>query len=215
MPLSVCIGSNSRLTMSQKLHSFAVIEGGAPTLSPWLDLPRRLIARSPFDQSVAIDLRFSRERLQKLDRVSIRQPVLDAWSMVHGRVPRLPNSSKIVEQLAGRTLLGLRDAHACFRGTMRPVGDDDHGFDMAIYVSKPSVFIRYEPSLVCVGRVDRVADDLVFATYVKLDRPGAPTKRGCLRSVSGVVTHWQFVEADSHDQLLPTGYEERYRRRLW
>ena len=196
-------------------HPFQVIEGGATAASPWLDLPTRVAARSPFDRDVPIDLRFSKERLSKLDQVGRRQPVLDAWALVHGRLPPIPNSSKLADQLLGRELIGVRRAHACFRGTMRPVGDDDHGFDMIAYVTKPAVFVRYEPSMVCVGQIATVPADLLFATYVRLDRDKGAMRRGRLQAVSGVVTHWQFLEADNRDTLLPAGYEERYRRRLW
>ncbi len=63
-----------------------------------------------------------------------------------------------------------------------------------------------------------VPDDLVFVTYVRLDHPeigryGTRAAHGL--AVKGVISHWQFVEADATTRDLPVGHEERYRQRLW
>lgn len=198
---------------NRSTHPFRVIEGGAQAPPSWLDLPSRVIARSPLDRECPVDFRFSKERLIGLDKVRRRQPTFDAWALVHAKLPPIPNRSKLASQLGGHALVGLRHAHACFRGTMRPVGNDNRGWDVVAYVSRPSIYVRYEPDLVCVGRIAQAPDDVVFVTYVRLDREGGKSRAGS-STVSGVVTHWQFVEA-AGGGTLPIGFQERYRRQLW
>ena len=33
--------------------------------------------------------------------------------------------------------------------------------------------------------------------------------------IKGVLTHWDFVEADERDAMLPEGYDTRFRKQLW
>ena len=57
-------------------------------------------------------------------------------------------------------------------------------------------------------RRQAVPADLVFMAYVRLDEPSDGATRG-------VLTHWQFVEADNKHGDLPLGFEHRYDRRHW
>lgn len=191
-------------TQAPSTHSLRVIEGGGQSLPNWLNLPALLIARSPQDPDIPVNFRFSKERLSALDYIERRQSVFDAWSLVHGRLPPINNLAKLEDQLAGRSLTGLRQAHACFRGMMRPVGDDNRGWDVLAYVSRPVVSVRYVPDMACAGRVEQTPDDVVFVTYVKLDRSGGACASSRTPSPSGIVTHWQFVEVGSDDGILPS-----------
>jgi len=54
-----------------------------------------------------------------------------------------------------------------------------------------------------------VPADLVFVVYVRLDE-------NCdAASDTGVITHWQFVDADENDPLLPHDFANRFVNRLW
>jgi hypothetical protein len=195
-----------------------VVEGGAGSSSPWLDFPSTVIGRSPFDRKQAVRYRFARHDIVKALEAGRRQPIFEAWSAVLGNAPPVPNISKWDERLRFCALRSLADAEACFRGLRRPVGEDDYGFDMVAFVSRPRWFFRYVPSLACVAELAQVPDDLVFITHVKLDHPNEGRYGGHRRDlppVRGVVTHWGFFEAECVSKCLPIGHQERYRRRMW
>jgi hypothetical protein len=94
------------------------------------------------------------------------------------------------------------------------MGDDDQGFDVLAYVTKPNVMFAYEPSMSCVIQPRSVADDLVCVTYVRMDYPDGVRRAQSLGLSKGVVTHCEIVEADGTG-YLPVDSEERYRRRVW
>jgi hypothetical protein len=176
------------------------------------------MARSPFFRDQPVFFRLARHDIEKALQGRRRQPIFDLWSVVVGRFPPVPNHSIIACDLPDGELTQLSEAHACFRGLKRPVGLDDRGFDMVAYVLKPKRFVVYEPGLACLGQVADVPSNLVFIVYVRLDQP--PERRyekstGSKSATKGVITHWQFVEADEQATNLPIGYRERYRKRLW
>lgn len=199
-------------------NRFTVIDGGAQPPSPFQDFPNSLIARSPFNKEQAAYYRFSKLSLAKMDAAKRRQPILDAWTCVFGRVPPVNNSSILEKHGASKNLVSLTDALACFRGVKRPVGDDKYGFDTFAFVTRPRWAARYQPSMSCLITWFPVPEDLLFVTYVRLDQPavgryGSQAARGL--AVRGVVSHWQFVESEPGECDMPVGYQERYRRRLW
>jgi len=113
-------------------------------------------------------------------------------------------------EVAKSELTRRRDAHACFQGVRRPCAEDGDGDNVVAYVLKPNVVIGYKalpPAMLAVKEV--IPGDLVLVAYVRLDAP--VTETGPI----GVLTHWQFVEADAADCMLPKGYKERYAKRLW
>jgi hypothetical protein len=71
--------------------------------------------------------------------------------------------------------------------------------------------------MVCLAHLEAVPDDLVFVTYVRLDYSSDDEHVGRTNphSTRGVITHWQFVEADVSTRSLPIDDKERYRKRLW
>jgi hypothetical protein len=89
-----------------------------------------------------------------------------------------------------------------------------------VLISRPRKFFVYEPSMVCNVKLMDVPRDLVHIAYVKCDFPdgrrhvGRSHSPAALGSI-GVVTHWQFVEADPASPDLPADYGERYRQRVW
>jgi hypothetical protein len=108
-------------------------------------------------------------------------------------------------------LSGLKDAHALFRGIERPLAEDDDGANVLAYVVKPTTMYEYDSnSMVSVALKITVPQDVVFVVYVRLDNPDAAPE-----DMTGIVTHWGFVEADKDDPTLPTEYNSRYRQRLW
>jgi hypothetical protein len=158
--------------------------------------------------------------VQSAKKVLAREgrPHMDCWGCVIGRPPPVPNIFGVTPSECLSNLTSLKDAHACYRGVKRPVGNDDTGWDMVVYVSKPIWYFEHEPSLVCIAKPAPVADDLVFATCVRLDNPREERYEQGFRErapVRGVITHWEFLESDPSDNTLPLGHKERFRKRLW
>ena len=101
----------------------------------------------------------------------------------------------------------LFSRHKAANRTRRRLGER-----VLAYVLRPRTYYVYEPSMVCVAAKQAVPSDVVFVAYVRLDEPfgtGFPLNKG-------VLTHWQFVEADSDGQvLLPVEFQTRYHKRMW
>jgi hypothetical protein len=199
-------------------QGWAVIDGAGSAPSPWLDFPQTVIARSPFNKEQPVFFRFAKNDIQKALSLGRRQPILDAWSMIWGKPPPLPNISRLLPRLDACPLSSIQTAHACFRGVKRPVGEDDRGFDVVVMISRPRWMIASQPSLVCVGELVPVPNDVVFATYIKLDQPPVGRLGVAIDTtmIRGVITHWHFIEAEIvGDEILPVEHKERYRKRLW
>lgn len=186
-----------------------VIRGDWVASPDWLAFPQTVRARSPFDRSKVVELRVARGDLLKAAGLRRRQPAYEFWSMILGTVPPVPGADRFAPE--GATgLIALQDAHACFRGVRRPCAEDDDGDQMVAYVLKPTAFFMYEarPPIMFLRR-EPVPKDLVFVAYAKLDAP-------CEQAPNiGVLTHWQFVEADETDANLPEDFNGRYTERLW
>ena len=150
-----------------------------------------------------------RKALQK----NRRQPVLDLWSMVLGELPPVANVGRHSDYSQLLKQQSLENAHAAFRGVKRPVGDDARGFDHVVFITNPRVHFIYSPDMVCVIKPEEIPDDVVLATYVKLDFPeGRPNSARSKVTINGIITHWELVESD---EGLPVRSSERYRKRLW
>jgi hypothetical protein len=203
---------------SASRSSFRVIDGGAQKLPAWQDLPSTVLGRSPFSREQLCRYRFAQHDLRKDAQQKKYQPFFSAWSLVLGRLPPVPNASRLGSQLQSCPLTSLEDAHACFRGVKRPIADDNHGFDVFAFITKPKFYAKYAPGMVCQVALAPVPSDLVFVTYVRIDHNAGGRKR--LRSepgarLTGIVTHWGLVEACPLNPDLPIDHEERYRTRVW
>lgn len=197
--------------------TFKIITGGKGKPSPWLCPPLTVVGKAPFDRSEILAYRVSSGDLQKHLSQGRRQPILDLWCHVHGELPPIAGVSRYNSLLAAHPT-GLHTAHACFRGLMRPAGEDDRGLDFAAFVTKPKIGFRYQPSMNCLIQPFNIPDDLVFVIYARLDFPeGRAYQRtnGKRPVTNGVVTHWQLVECDLKNPMLPIDYETRFRRKLW
>jgi hypothetical protein len=192
-----------------------LIEGGGEKSPSLLEVPSAVIGRSPFDKQRLAGFRIATLDVRKALLSNRRQPALDLWSCVIGNSPPqvgvepLPN---------GTQLLGFANATACFRGVLRPLASDDNGYDVFAYVHKPQYTYRYVPSMSRCIVPHKLPVDVVFVTYMKLDYPeGRPYGKDAFRKtpVQGIVTHWDFVEADALDPTLPTQFGSRYRQRMW
>ncbi len=115
-------------------QQLTVIDGGEKPASAWLDFPAIVVGRSPFDPSVPTAYRFAKTDFVKGAKLGRKQPTFEAWSLVFGRIPPIPNSFAMTFELAGRELSSLKDATSCFRGIKRPIGADDRGFDTVAFV---------------------------------------------------------------------------------
>lgn len=187
-----------------------VVTGDAVPVSAWLDFPATIIAASPQDKSQQTRFRLGGGDLAKSAREGRRQPAYEAWSILLGCPPPVPNVERWKSQ-ADSGLTSLLEAHACFQGLERPCAEDDDGEGFLAYILRPQFFYRYTPSMKCVAERKRVADDLLYVAHIRLDQPEefgmGPTR--------GVFTQGGFVEADSVDKLLPVDHQSRYLRRLW
>ncbi|EJC78986.1 hypothetical protein Rleg4DRAFT_0567 [Rhizobium leguminosarum bv. trifolii WSM2297] len=198
-------------------HNFFVIDGGGHKPSAWIEVPQTVICPSPANRSDATTFRIASSSARKALELGHRQPLLDLWSLVIGQIPPVYNA--LIKWGSGEVRNALRSmssAHACFRGIKRPVGDDDQGYDVYAYVTKPSVLFKYAPSMGCVIELAKIPPDLVCVIYVRMDYPyGRHTPRNKGAPISrGVVTHWELVEADESG-LLPVDHQHRYRRQMW
>lgn len=186
--------------------TLTVIAGGAQRRSPWFDLPVTIKAMSPFDRAAVCAFRVSGEDVIKAARAGIKHRLFLFWGCVAGKPPPVPGMSDGPEGL-----LGLFEAHACFRGVRRPLGQDDAGDGFVVYILKPRYFYRYRASMSCVAVRDELPPDVVCAVYAKLDQPANQGPA----LVIGTLTHWDLIDADPRDNLLPVEAGTRYRSRLW
>jgi|UniRef100_Q11IP8 hypothetical protein len=194
-----------------------LIEGGGKKSSEWLSPPSTVLGKSPFDNAAIMAYRVAPGDLRKHIATGRHQPILDLWWHVYGETPPVPGAERYSSMFAD-TEQGLHSAHACFRGIMRPVAEDDRGLDYAAFVTKPKVGFRYRPSMSCVIEPYDIPEDLLFLIYAHLDFPEGrayQSKTGNRPVTNGVVTHWQLVECDPAEPLLPMDYEARFRRRYW
>ena len=101
---------------------------------PWADLPP-IVAPLPTDPTKLIKLDVSREFIVGNLRKNNRTPIYQAWAHLVGRVPPVPNIDFLNRLGVAPTLTTLENAHACFRGVERPLGDDLNGAKVYISIS--------------------------------------------------------------------------------
>ncbi len=186
-----------------------VIEGGAIPDPAWLAVRQTVLGRAHFDRTLPVFFRLALHDVKKGLAARRRQPIFDLWSVVIGEPPPVNN----VEYSGKPTLISLSQAHACFQGIRRPIGEDDDGDNVVAYILRPREHYVYRADMVTVAHLKPVPGDLAFVCYVRLDLPeqhdGVGTK--------GVITHWQFVDGEigPGGDVLPVGYDQRYKKRLW
>lgn len=194
-----------------------LIEGGGNVPPPWRDFPQLISGRSPFNRTEMGHYRVAQRDLQKAIENNRYQPIFDLWTYVFGQIPPVPNVSKISAQLP-KKLISFPDAHACFRGVKRPVGEDTNGYDTIIFIIKPEFILERKPSLVCMIAPRPFPSDLVCAVYVTLDHPSwgrLGTPATAQSPARGIITHCQILESDARATDLPIDFDKRYRKRLW
>jgi hypothetical protein len=91
------------------------------------------------------------------------------------------------------------------------LAEDDDGANVAAYVLRPRYLYEYDPNMVSVALKVPVPRGVVFVVYSRL----ADAKTVVASGQTGVITHWDFVEADNANPKLPVNYSTRYRERLW
>ena len=98
-----------------------VLRGDWISSEKWVTFPQTVHARAPEDPDRLCEVRVSRGDLFKAADARRRQPAYQFWSVIAGKAPPVPHH---VEN-ADHDLVSLLDAHACFQGICRPVGEDD------------------------------------------------------------------------------------------
>ncbi|HEX4197587.1 MAG TPA: hypothetical protein VHZ26_09095 [Caulobacteraceae bacterium] len=185
---------------------FELIQGDWVSSPDWLAFPQTIHIRSPEDRGTFCRVRVSLGDILKAAGAHRRQPAYEFWSILNRSAPPVPHQESDPD--AG--LIGISDAHACFQGIKRPIAADNDGAAVLAYVLKPTFFYVYElRSPIVLTLKEPVPNDLVFMAYVRLDEPSLGS------GVRGVLTHWQFVEADPADLRLPVNFRNRYTKRLW
>jgi hypothetical protein len=196
--------------------TLTVIQGGGNAVPKWRDFPQTVRARSPFDRNITVTYRLAQHDLHKASTFERKQIIFDCWSCIFGRLPPVPNIQKFQQVVGLREMSSLANAHACFRGFKRPVGDDPRGWDMVAYVTKPSWTFEFEPDLACVAKPFPVPQGFVFLICVRLDNMSQRRyKNNNQAPVEGVVTHWEFVECDPVNANLPRDFKERFTKQQW
>lgn len=194
------------------MTKFSTIDGGGQRPTGLLNVPATLKSRSPNDRNTIIVVRVSKEHATKAAKQGRRQPLLEFWSVLAG-VPPPANNVGYHEDtpVSAGQLTQLTDAIACFRGVKRPIAEDETGSNVVAYVLNPTHFYRFIPHMVSAIRRELVRSGLVYVAYLRLDQ----AQESELASQSGILTHWEFVEADGRDKTLPVGFDDRYERRCW
>lgn len=138
--------------------------------------------------------------------------------MIVGKAPPVPNISSQLSKLSIDSLVSFSDAHACFRGLKRSLGDDKNGWDHYAFILRPKYYFRQITSMVCPVELVPWQQDLVFVVYAKLDYSEARRNNDIVISpleTVGIITHWAYVESDHRNPLMPVEYETRFRKRIW
>lgn len=211
-------GNSAMATSPVQRPKLQLIQGGGQRPAGWQDLPSTVIGRSPYSYEQPVRYRFAQHDLRKDLQQNKLQPFFSAWSLIFGRLPPIPNVSRLAQHLQTTPLTSLQNAHACFRGLRRPLADDNRGFDIFAFVTKPRVYAAHSPGMVCQAALAAVPDDLVFVTYVRIDHHAESRqalRRDTATRLTGIVTHWGFVESCPINTMLPIDSQERYRTRTW
>jgi hypothetical protein len=183
-----------------------IVQGRWVSSRQWLDFQNTITAPDPIDKLQACKLRVARMDLIRGAEAHRRQIIYGFWSMIVGTAP--PFLTQEAEPDAGLT--SILTAHACFQGVQRAVGDDDDGSRMIAYVMKPQFQYRFKflAPIVFSEKIP-VPRDLVFVAFAHLDKPEATS------DTIGILTHWQLIEADERNLMLPMDYDTRYTKQLW
>jgi hypothetical protein len=108
--------------------------------------------------------------------------------------------------------LRKRTAVACFQGVERPYDGEDFGESILIYVLNIINSIEYDPDMVCVASSVAVPPNTPATVQVRPIDPLHLEQDG----VCGVLTRIEFVPGEAAEGvLLPKGFADRYRKRLW
>lgn len=176
----------------------------------WAKFPI-LLAPSPDNQAETVKLMVCPELISMCLQKNHRTPVYQCWAHLVATVPPVPNA-RLVPELADVSLTTLRDAHACFHGVKRPMGDDHDGGQIFVYLLRVDVTVEFSARLpVPCPAPKRLDDDLVLAVLVKRE-PGL--QRGG-EAIWGSVLKVELVETDRANPKMPIDSADRYRERKW
>lgn len=178
----------------------------------WLKFPSTIESRSPFDQNAKVFWRIDPTTVIDAFKDSNRkQPLLDLWSIVLGITPPISGASSQLEKEKNVKLTSLGDAHACFRGVNRPVGDDLTGANSLAYIVKARHCFSFNDESFCPLKLLRLPPDVVLIVYVSMDQAYDKARA----SLKGVITHWSLVETQPNDAMLPIDFDKRFASRIW
>lgn len=178
----------------------------------WLNFPSGIKACSPFDQNAKVLWRIDPTTVIEAFRDSNRkQPLLELWSVVLGMTPPISGASSQLAKEKNVQLSGLGDAHACFRGVNRPVGDDLTGANSLAYIVKVRHCFTYNDESFCPVKLLRLPPDVVLIVYVSMDQAYDKAET----NLTGVITHWSLVETQPNDAMLPIDFDKRFASRIW
>ena len=188
------------------------IVGRVSRNAEWLKFPSGINISSPLDQNSKVFWRIDPTTVIEAFKDNNRkQPMLELWSVVLGMAPPIPGASFQLAKEKNIQLIGLSDAHACFRGVNRPVGDDLTGANTLAYIVKIRHCFTYNDDNFCPVKLLKLPPDVVLIVYVSVDQAYDKEKA----SLTGVITHWSLVETQPDDAMLPIDFEKRFANRIW
>jgi hypothetical protein len=125
--------------------------------------------------------------------------------------PPISGASSQLAKEKNVQLSSLGDAHACFRGVNRPVGDDLTGANSLAYIVKVRHCISYNDENFCPVKLLRLPPDVVLIVYVSIDQAYDDEQA----NLTGVITHWSLVETQPNDAMLPIDFDKMFAIRIW
>jgi hypothetical protein len=140
-----------------------------------------------------------------------RTPLYWVWVHLLGKLPPFTNAGIIQRDGVSPTFSTLLDATACFQGVERPHNTEDNGNSVLVYVLKPSATVEYAVRMGAPIRAIELPTTHVLTVQVclttSLHTDGS--------AISGIVTRFEPVVADTDLPMLPEQHKERYRIRHW
>jgi ISXO2-like transposase domain len=185
-----------------------------PTQEPKRHLHKfpNLYGPSPLNNTETVKLSIAESTIDKLVQARRRSALFEAWAHLVGEMPPVNNSELVRRTEHSEAFIAtLSDAKSCFKGVKRPYGEDDDGSCVYVYVIPTEYTVRWQSDMRTVAGVFPVPVGTVFTVHVSQSL----TLQGENDGIWGMITKWEFINADGEQNQLPDGYGERYDELLW
>jgi len=165
----------------------------------------KLSVRNPSDLSGCLPAKIDKGYLSDLASAKRRTDLIQLLYLLGGVLPDVNNIGYHErDDSVASIYVGLRSAHAIFRGVKRPCIDDGVDSQVFIYILAPSFTYQYAPGIVCAFKRVEAPKQAVYAVYVTIDGD----------SGEAVVLNAEWVKAEAESKL-PLGHASRYMEVIW